>query len=113
MRPIQPEIKLFVHLLIPLRVPLRIPRRHPEFLLDLRKSFRRSLTHPLGCTHCPVSQLHGSSPLLGFALLALFLQAADQGALHADLVAIFVEEDGNRDAGDLDKAEQGAGPARI
>ena len=67
--------------------------------VDIPLQFPKPYTHTLG-VHLPLLLLTCSCSLR-FSLLALFLYRSDKGRSHTDLITIFIEQDRDRNASDL------------
>lgn len=74
---------------------------------------RRNLHHSVPILHFLLRPYPAATPALALQLLLVPLQAPDEGALHAYLVSVAVEDDGDGDDGDLDEAQEGSGPVGV
>lgn len=74
---------------------------------------RRNLHHSVPILRFLLRPHPAATPALALQLLLVPLQAPDEGALHAYLVSVTVEDDGDGDDGDLDEAQEGSGPVGV
>lgn len=74
---------------------------------------RRNLHHSVPILRFLLRPHPAATPALALQLLLVPLQAPDEGAFHAYLVSVAVEDDGDGDDGDLDEAQEGSGPVGV